>query len=415
MSPFLVRAMSHALRFYGTKEARRFDQALQNPREAQERTWKRIQKNLGAFYAPISGIGNLDDLRVFAAPQSYEDIQPHLSQLVKKSYNRFELTSGSSRRKKIPYPTGLMADFHSMFRLWAWDVLSSFSFKSGRIFMSVSPRTSAELEKKDDSQYLDFVTQILIGRFLVGPRVGRKAPEDFFSALLREMILSQDLEVISVWSPTYMTTLLEIARDEKFQKTLPKPFQHRVQQALQENNWCLVWRQLQLISCWDQGAALVPSAQLKSLFPGVAFQGKGLLATEGPMTIPWQAADSRTLPLLNHVVLEFVDLAGRAFFIDEVSEGETYEILLTTSGGLVRYRIGDLVRIGPKYKNTYSVSFLGRAGQVSDLVGEKLTEQSLLDVLRREIQRLRGGLLISPAPGNEFRYRLDLEVDLVSS
>ena len=43
-------------------------------------------------------------------------------------------------------------------------------------------------------------------------------------------------------------------------------------------------------------------------------------------------------------------------------------------GGLVRYRLGDRVRITGRFRNTPCIDFLGRCEATSDLVGEKLHE-----------------------------------------
>jgi hypothetical protein len=48
--------------------------------------------------------------------------------------------------------------------------------------------------------------------------------------------------------------------------------------------------------------------------------------------------------------------------------------VLTTGGGLWRYRLGDRVRVDGWCEATPCLRFLGRAGEVCDLVGEKLEE-----------------------------------------
>ena len=44
---------------------------------------------------------------------------------------------------------------------------------------------------------------------------------------------------------------------------------------------------------------------------------------------------------------------------------------MTTGSGLYRYRTGDLVEVGTDGR---AIRFIGRTGNVSDLVGEKLSE-----------------------------------------
>ena len=60
--------------------------------------------------------------------------------------------------------------------------------------------------------------------------------------------------------------------------------------------------------------------------------------------------------------------------VHELQRGETYTVIVTTGGGLWRYRLGDLVEVDGFIGRTPSLRFLGRGNSVSDLCGEKLTE-----------------------------------------
>jgi hypothetical protein len=70
----------------------------------------------------------------------------------------------------------------------------------------------------------------------------------------------------------------------------------------------------------------------------------------------------------------------------EVQEGGTYYILPTTSYGLYRYQIHDLVRVTGFYNKTPLIEFLSKGALFSNLTGEKLSEyhvtQSMAVVLR---------------------------------
>jgi hypothetical protein len=110
-------------------------------------------------------------------------------------------------------------------------------------------------------------------------------------------------------------------------------------------------------------------------------QGKGLLATEAPITIPLIQAQA-CLPLLNEVFFEFENAAGEIQSLHEISPGETYSLILSQKGGLYRYRLGDLVQVGLRYLNTPSLEFVGRDHSICDLVGEKLQEDFVRDALK---------------------------------
>ena len=63
---------------------------------------------------------------------------------------------------------------------------------------------------------------------------------------------------------------------------------------------------------------------------------------------------------------------------DELAPGQLYELVVTTLGGLCRYRIGDVVEF-VKYHEGHApvVRFRYRAGQVLNVRGEKTSEEVL--------------------------------------
>jgi hypothetical protein len=110
----------------------------------------------------------------------------------------------------------------------------------------------------------------------------------------------------------------------------------------------------------------------------VLVQPKGLLATECVVTIPYGSA--RPLALTSHY-FEFLSSSGDLLGAHQLEQGAEYEVVVTNGGGLWRYRLGDLVACTGFVSRTPSLSFLGRAGHVSDLRGEKLSEPFVAQVL----------------------------------
>jgi len=133
-----------------------------------------------------------------------------------------------------------------------------------------------------------------------------------------------------------------------------------------------------VVSCWADAAASSAAASLARTLAGVALQPKGLLATEGVVSIPY--AGRHPLAVRSHF-LEFEDDAGSIRLADDLRHGSTYQVLLTTAGGLCRYRLHDLVQVDGRIGRTPTIRFLGRAGAVSDRVGEKLTDSFVSQVI----------------------------------
>jgi len=69
--------------------------------------------------------------------------------------------------------------------------------------------------------------------------------------------------------------------------------------------------------------------------------------------------------------------------LHQAEEGGEYALVITQAGGLLRYRLGDLVRVEGRYRGTPLLRFAGRADAVCDLVGEKLNETFVAQALRK--------------------------------
>lgn len=96
----------------------------------------------------------------------------------------------------------------------------------------------------------------------------------------------------------------------------------------------------------------------------------------------------------------------------EVEVGRDYEVLMTTSSGLVRYRIGDVYRVLEMNDGVPTLGFVERTDTVS-IVGEKLTQQQVRDALVKLEQRLKRHVprvCLIPLL-DELSYRLVIETD----
>ena len=114
-------------------------------------------------------------------------------------------------------------------------------------------------------------------------------------------------------------------------------------------------------------------------------QPKGLLATEAFVTIPF--AGLQPVAVRSHF-FEFVDESGEVRLVHELCAGQTYEVIVTTAGGLWRYRLLDRVQVTGFIGQTPSLQFLGRSGNVSDLFGEKLSEAFVTEAIQETLATL---------------------------
>jgi hypothetical protein len=81
---------------------------------------------------------------------------------------------------------------------------------------------------------------------------------------------------------------------------------------------------------------------------------------------------------------EFEELgSGHVCASWELQPGRHYSVILTTGGGLYRYRLRDVVEVTGFFGAAPCLRFVRREGVVSDLVGEKLHLAHVQQVLRR--------------------------------
>jgi hypothetical protein len=278
----------------------------------------------------------------------------------------FERTSGtSSGAKLIPVTEGLREDFAYGMAAWlgGWRERCPAVF-GGRAYWALSPPGLARGETagglpvglEGDGAYFPDAIGARLADWLVVPQLSGGA-SDVFAETAEELLRTPDLSLVSVWSPTFLLCIdAEVAR------------------LRPGKTWRQIWPQLALVSCWADASSARWIPQLRERLGGIPIEPKGLLATEGVTSIP--VGFARLAHECHYH--EFLDDEGNHLVPENLRIGTVCEVLLSTSGGLMRYRSGDLVEItGFTESGIPEMRFLGRKGIVSDLVGEKLAEEAV--------------------------------------
>jgi hypothetical protein len=388
----------------------RFCRALRQPRQTQERLLLRfLRRNAGSEYGQRHGYAAIRSVREFQKRVpivTYDDLEPWVERICNGRPNilttepvlRLEKTSGSSSAAKyIPYTASLLAEFQNAVGAWMFDLFTRRpGLLGGAQYWSISPAgqkkevTSGGLSVgfDDDTDYFRPLERWLLRQVLAVPGSVCRVPdiETNRSVTLDYLRRCRHLRFISVWSPSFLTLLMSRLPSG----TRPRDF----------------WPDLQLISCWTSGGSARYVAALRDLFPGVEIQGKGLLATEGVVSIPLIGGPASAPALTSHF-LEFVGADGQARLVDEIEVGARYRVLLTTGAGFARYDLGDMVDVVAPA----AIEFIGRADSISDLCGEKLNETFVGRVLEEATGEfgLRGFLMLAPEESKPLRYVLFVE------
>lgn len=318
-----------------------------------------------------------------------------------------ERTSGSTARQKlIPYTPTFLRELQAAMIVWLADMHRACpALGEGRAYWSMSPPLQAPgvasngipVGSASDLDYLgDSSAAALVSTLLVPPLTGDAST--WRRETLRALVADASLAFISVWSPTFLTSVLrplferddaDGARDlEWVDASLPADRRAALRRAISNGDCSALWPRLAAVSCWLDGPSRYYADALRLRFPDVQWLPKGLFATEGVVSIPFGAGDGCPLAIGSHY-LEFVRDDGSVCDVDGLQTGDDAQVLLTTGGGLYRYALGDRVRVIDMSARTPRIAFSGRAAASIDLVGEKLDEQIVADALNHACEQQR--------------------------
>ena len=140
------------------------------------------------------------------------------------------------------------------------------------------------------------------------------------------------------------------------------------------------WPNLDFLANWTGGSMGAYLRNYPEYFGDRPVRDIGLIASEGRMTIPVEDGTPAGILDIRHHYFEFLpeDQIDRAepetVEATDLVEGQRYFILPTTSGGLYRYQIFDLVRCAGFHGKAPLIEFLNKGAHISSLTGEKVSE-----------------------------------------
>jgi hypothetical protein len=398
----------------------RFRSSLADPARAQAKVLHRlVRRNAATAFGRLHRLDEVrstEEFRRRVPLTSYPDYEPFIDRiaageegvLTRSRVSVLEPTGGStSGEKLIPYTRDLQRGFRRAVAPWICDLyIGRPHLAFGPGYWSISPvargtaRPGCRIRVgfEVDGEYLGGPLRRIVDATLAVPSAVRLIPSipAFRYVTLLFLLRCSELRIVSVWHPSFLSLLLEALNehwDDLVQDidrgTLsppvpiprevacvlkpglrPRPRRARVLGALGPRDLSLIWPRLGLISCWGDGHAALSLEGLRRLFPGVEIQPKGLVATEAFVTLPF--AGRTPLAIRSHF-FEFLS-GGRTYLAHELEPGGVYSVVVTTGGGLYRYRLEDRVEVTGFLARSPCLRFLGKEDHVSDLCGEKLCE-----------------------------------------
>lgn len=145
-----------------------------------------------------------------------------------------------------------------------------------------------------------------------------------------------------------------------------------------------VWPDFAFVGTWMSGTAGILAQSIRRKLPEkVQWIAENYGASEGMFTIP-KEFDSASGPLTVYAAYyEFLPLDGSSgpLSMEEVKEGQYYELLITNYAGLYRYNLHDIVRVTGFTGTTADVEFLCRSTDVLEFSEKTLYGFEFIDMM----------------------------------
>jgi hypothetical protein len=422
-----------------------FERATHEPRAVQEAVLARIlaEHAATAFGRDhrFSAITKVSEFRNQVPVAGYEYVEPYIRRVVAGEWNAllaapkihmFAMTSGTTAaRKLIPVTDSYLADYRRGWNLWG--------LKTYRDHPEVRLRPIVQLSGDWQESFteagvpcgavtgLTARTQHPLVRWIycVPACVGKvkDAAAKYYLAL--RLSLPRKVALIIAANPSTLVSLARAGDQDKeslirdiHDGTLSRAFDisPEVQAALERRlrkrhperaseleeivhrTGTLYpkeyWPRDCVIGNWMGGSVGAYLRHYPRYYGATPVRDVGLIASEGRMTIPMaDGTPSGVLDITSHY-FEFIpqeEAGGKqptVLAAHELQEGCAYYILLTTSYGLYRYNISDVVRCTGFHNGTPLVEFLSKGAHFANLTGEKVSEHHVTGAMAEVLREL---------------------------
>jgi len=380
------------IKLYSSKDWHSYQKNRGNLKSIQTKILAQILLQKQVNHPSLKGVNKRNFIDYFynLPITSYEDWQEHIlnqknssTSTICSETKRYQPTSGSTQKVKwIPYNTGFLSAINKAANVWMYDLYNEFpKVKNGKHYWSLS-WLSEEFRKEmsnNDKELFSSAKQFLLKQIfpLTDDDINTKTVEESLLATAAYLIVCKDLSLISVWSPTFFLSIIDIILNQKnelldYMNSVNLRGFDNIIKDLTRDNIQFHWDKLEVISAWDTGQSKAYADQLKNIFPTTSFQGKGLWSTEGVITIPNK--DKYELAYQSHFY-EFLDHQT-----DKIKQSWDLQLndivspIITTQNGILRYKINDKLIVDGFNDLIPQMTFLHRIGSC-DMVGEKISTE----------------------------------------
>jgi len=375
----------------------------------------------------------------------YEDIRNDVERMVAGEKNiltaetpvMFTLTSGTTGKPKYiaVTPTCRNHEHSNILKTWVYHVMSAHpEIWNGKIVSLASPaiegytQSGIPFGSASGSVYRD-IPAILRAKYAVCRQVFEISDYQAKYYTIMRLVLEQDVSLICTANPSSILKMCEKAHQFSEQiiqdiraGTLSRTFEIEPQiraylekrltpspdrsgfleKARAKRKGILkpadYWPSLCLIACWKGGTVGHYVEKFPQWFNPdgnrkIPVRDWGYLSSEGRCSIPVCDEGSAGFLAVAANFYEFVPVgdlmddpeqpASWTFLTTEqLQDGKEYYIFITTTGGLYRYDINDIVRVEGYYNKTPQIVFVRKGRDMTNITGEKLSVDQAIEAIQ---------------------------------
>lgn len=412
-----------------------FECALTNPMKSQRRLLQRIIKeNTNTEFGQQFGFNNIKSYLEFSkciSIQDYEDLRPFVEKqeqtktpcLTKEQPHYYAVTSGTTGKPKyIPVVAETIKQHKRSLAIYACvqNNVKRHVF-GGKILAISGAYQEGVLEQGSPYGSIsgllnNFMPRYLQSKYVVPAEVFALTDHELkYRLILRLALQYSNISYMVTANPSTFLKLIEILNNELelFANDLETGTFNRIgdlPQSLVEQlatklisdpkraeelrkikllgrdiTYSDIWPNLKLVVTWVGGSCGVAITRLKKLLSiDTRILELGYLASELRGTITLEDTGAAGVLTFQDNFYEFIEVdkyeSGdrNPITLNKLNVGKLYFIIITTPAGLFRYFMNDIIEVTGYCKKTPLIRFIQKGKGVTNITGEKLSEQQLM-------------------------------------